>query len=195
MKRRRRRREDKKTTQTNQATKTTTKWKVERTRLGFDCDFDSIRFDFEPDGNSIMITGHPAGSPLYPPPCAASVQPLAAVASLAKNGNVYMRVAQCHNVACLPLPLSPFCQCPCMCWQHFLRAVNYMSSLARDGQQRGSYSVQSLQSLRALSTSASTSTSTSTLSRLVVSAWSLLPGSSDLSPVVKQLTAAATQHR
>lgn len=33
--------------------------------------------------------------------------PVAAVASLAKNGNVYMRVAQCHNVACIGYVLLP----------------------------------------------------------------------------------------
>lgn len=75
-----------------------------------------IRFDFEPDCNSIMITGHPAAAPSLPPLQLPSPLlglhhgPLAAVASLAKNGNVYMRVAQCHNVACIgyvpPPPLS-----------------------------------------------------------------------------------------
>lgn len=80
-----------------------------------------IRFDFELDCNSIMITGHPAAvplplAPLHLPSSLPVVPhgPVAAVASLAKNGNVYMRVAQCHNVACigyvsppsLPHPLS-----------------------------------------------------------------------------------------
>lgn len=66
-----------------------------------------IRFDFELDCNSIMITGHPAAEPLPSPSTTPSTisrlphGPVAAVASLAKNGNVYMRVAQCHNVACI----------------------------------------------------------------------------------------------
>lgn len=109
-----------------------------------------IRFDFELDCNSIMITGHPAAVPSPSPSSLPGLHhgPVAAVASLAKNGNVYMRVAQCHNVACIgyvpPPPLSPslslwMCQCPCMCWQHFLRVVNYMARLAcrRGGEERG----------------------------------------------------------
>lgn len=83
----------------------TAKWKVECTRL-FDLTLNPIVTQLW----SQATQQQPLPLHLPSPLPGLHHGPLAAVASLAKNGNVYMRVAQCHNVACIgyvpPPPLS-----------------------------------------------------------------------------------------